>query len=138
MTMHYAPGDPDIAARHGARTDIVVVEDEPTLARNLARFLTRRGYKVAVAGTLARARELCRALAPHIVLTDYNLPDGNGPTLTDELRATGFPCKVDIITAHGNAALADDALRRGADRYLQKPVPFETLASIVGELEPTA
>jgi DNA-binding NtrC family response regulator len=133
----HLPEKSDVAADAGAPIDIVVVEDEPTLARNLARFLTRRGYRVTVAGTIARARELCRARAPDIVLTDYNLPDGNGLTLTDELRAAGFACKVVLITAHGNAALADDALRRGADRYLQKPVPFETLASIVGELEPT-
>src|SRR5690349_5925209 len=113
---------------------IVVAEDEPTLARNMARFLQRRGYRVAVAGTMAQARELCRQLAPRILLTDLDLPDGNGLALIDELCGSRSPCKIVLITAHRGADLARDAIRRGAQRCLEKPVPLDRLAAIVQQL----
>jgi len=124
----------DAAAVRGEPT-IVVAEDEPTLARNVARFLRRRGYRVGVAGTLAEARELCRRLAPRILLTDLDLPDGNGLALIDELSGGGSSCKVVLITAHRGPDLARDAIRRGARRCLEKPVPLERLAAVIEELE---
>ena len=119
-------------------TDILVVEDEPTLARNIARLLQRRGYKVAVAATLAEARTLCRDLAPAVVLTDYNLPDGTGLSLLDQVAENALPCKVVVITATGSPAVADEAIRRGAQRCLQKPVPFELISELVLQLHTAA
>ena len=121
--------------RSGGAGGIVLAEDEPTLARNVARFLRRRGYSVDVAGTVAHARELCRTLAPRILLTDLDLPDGNGLVLIDELCGGASSCKVVLITAQGDAELARDALRRGARRCLEKPVPLERLAAVIEELE---
>jgi DNA-binding response OmpR family regulator len=114
--------------------DILLVEDEATLARNTVRFLSRRGYSIALAATLGAARKLCHELRPALVLTDLDLPDGDGLTLAAELRRAAMACKVVLITGRPRADLARAAHEAGADRYLEKPVPFETLSRIIAEL----
>jgi len=114
------------------RKRVLIVDDNVTLASILRRFLNRRGYSVSVAGTLHSARELCRMMIPSVVISDYNLPDGNGLTLLDELRAAGFCGKILLMTAYDTEWLASEAICRGASAFLCKPVPLDTLATLIG------
>ena len=116
------------------RASIVIVEDEPLLARNMARFLERQGHDVTTAPGSAAGLEACDQASPDVVLVDHNLPDGTGIDLIRELRRRGHAAKLVMVTAHGSITLAVEAMKAGADDYLTKPVSLEELGLLVGRL----
>jgi len=113
---------------------ILIVEDEPLLARNMARYLERQGHEIATAATCAQGLAAGEHTSPDIVLVDHNLPDGTGIDLIRALRCAGATAKVVMITAHGSIALAVEAMKAGADDYLTKPVSLEELGLLVERL----
>jgi DNA-binding response OmpR family regulator len=117
-----------------SRPRILVVEGETKLARNIARFIERRGCSVAVAGTLSMARRLFADLAPAVVIAGYDLPDGNGLLLLQELSAAGYAGRVVMISGQDNEWIEHAAIRSGAARLLYKPVPLDELFELVSRL----
>lgn len=113
---------------------IVIVEDEPLLARNMARYLEHQGHAVAIAPTSARGLAACRAAPPDVLLVDHTLPDGTGVDLIRQLRRDNLATRVVMITAHGSIALAVGAMKAGADDYLVKPISLEELGWLVARL----
>ena len=100
--------------------EILIVEDEALLRKQLAAQLERLGMDVAGTGTLAGARQLLADLSFDFALVDVNLPDGRG---TDLLREGIFASKtaVVVMTANGEVSGAVEAIRLGALDYLVKP-----------------
>lgn len=113
---------------------ILIVEDEPLLARNIAHYLKRGGYEVAQAPTLERGIALYDEMRPDAVLLDHSLPDGTGIDLMRHIRQRDANTAIVMITAHGNVALAVAAMKAGADDYLTKPVSLEELGLLVTKL----
>src|SRR5262249_44369431 len=62
----------------GATMQVLIVEDEATLRRILARNLEQRGFEVSEAGSAAEAVGTCTQHAPDVVVLDINLPDASG------------------------------------------------------------
>jgi CheY-like chemotaxis protein len=77
---------------------ILVVEDEALLARNIRTYFERRGYEVALAGTLRAAFSLYDEIHPDAVLLDQNLPDGVGMDLIDAIRKSDRVTKLVVMT----------------------------------------
>ena len=100
--------------------NILIVEDEPLLRRQLTATLERYGADVLGADSLAATRQRLGDGPFDFVLLDVNLPDGLG---TDLLREKAFPPATAIIvmTAHGGVANAVEAMKLGATDYLVKP-----------------
>ena len=92
---------------------ILIVEDEALLARNLARFLERRGYEATVAVTVKQGIAQYGELHPDIVLIDHNLPDGTGMEVIRHVRQTDGQTRLVMITAHGGVTIAVDAMKAG-------------------------
>ena len=102
-----------------ARPRILLVDDDPTFARLVARIVEDRGF--GIIDHVATGREGLSALdGIDIVLLNHQLPDAEGLEILDSIRARPNPHDVVLITAHGNESLAATALRRGADDYLAK------------------
>jgi len=100
---------------------LLVVEDEVDQRRLLVDLLAAEGYAVAEADSLAAAEtELARAPVD-LVLSDWQLPDGDGGELLARLRARGADCAFVMVTAYGTIERAVEAIRAGADDYLAKP-----------------
>ena len=97
---------------------ILIVDDEPLLARNIRTFLRNGGYEAETADCIAAALDRYRELQPDIVLIDHNLPDGTGLALIGEIRAQDRWTKLVMITAHGGVDVAVAAMKAGADDYL--------------------
>lgn len=116
------------------RHSILIVEDEALLARNMARFLGRRGLATSVAGTLAEAIARYQDARPSIIFADHNLPDGDGLSLIRRVRNLDGEVKMVMITAHGSIALAVDAIKAGADDCLTKPIALEELGLLADRL----
>jgi DNA-binding response OmpR family regulator len=97
--------------------NVLLVEDEPRIARPIVEGLTREGFEVTHATTLAEARQAPEA---DLVLLDLRLPDGDGLDLARELRA-GSNVPILITTARGEEVDVIVGLEIGADDYLVKP-----------------
>jgi two-component system KDP operon response regulator KdpE len=113
---------------------ILIVEDEPLLWRNVARYLERQQYEVAQAPTLKRGIAGYGEMRPDVVLVDHSLPDGTGIELIRYIRRRDLDSRIVMITAHDNAALAFAAMKSGADAYLTKPFLLEKLGVLVRQL----
>jgi PAS domain S-box-containing protein len=98
---------------------ILLVEDDSAHAELIARAIETAGgeFQMAIAGSIAEARERIARQAPDLVLTDYRLPDGEGDQLV-ELGLERFP--VVLMTAFGSEKIAVGAIKSGALDYIVK------------------
>lgn len=110
---------------------ILVVDDEPDLRTLYELTLLREGYRVEAAGDLAQARQHLREKHFDAVITDMRLPDGLGLELLRDMVRQQRPERCVVITAHGSAENAVEALKAGAFDYLTKPVDLKQFRSVV-------
>lgn len=105
----------------------LIVDDDTTYAHVLRRSLERRGHRLDVAHAAAAALELARAAPPDFALVDLKLGADSGLTLIAPLRALRADMQIVLVTGYASVATAVEAIKRGADNYLAKPVTAETL-----------
>ena len=110
---------------------ILVIDDEPDLRTLYELTLLREGYRVEAAGDLQQAREQLSAHRFDAVITDMRLPDGLGLELLRDLSSQQRTERCVVITAHGSADNAVEALKAGAFDYLTKPVDLKQFRSVV-------
>ena len=110
---------------------VLVLDDEPDLRTLYELTLLREGYRVEAAGDLQQARELLHGQKFDAVITDMRLPDGLGLELLREISAQQRTERCVVITAHGSAENAVEALKAGAFDYLTKPVDLKQFRSVV-------
>jgi CheY-like chemotaxis protein len=112
---------------------VLVVEDDPTLARAIARNLSARGYVTRSATTVADATAAIAEADPALLLLDIDLPDGSGWEVLRGLRAAGrSDVPVIVMSAlRPNPRLCDEL---DAASVLEKPFPMEALLRQVATL----
>ncbi|HWY77775.1 MAG TPA: sigma-54 dependent transcriptional regulator [Verrucomicrobiae bacterium] len=103
-----------------AGLEILIVDDEPLLRRQVAAQLEKLGAEVTAAADLTTARKFIADQEFDFVFLDVNLPDGLG---TELLKEKVFPpnTAVIVMTAEAGVAGAVEAIRLGAADYLSKP-----------------
>jgi DNA-binding response OmpR family regulator len=106
---------------------LLLVEDEPPLARHLARGLREEGYAVDVAGTAGAADDLASSHDYDLVLLDLRLPDRSGLDLLGHWRAQAQNVPVLVLSARDTVDDKVGGLDAGADDYLTKPFAFAEL-----------
>lgn len=115
------------------QTRILLVEDDPDLARGVRFNLEHDGYAVVEAATAAAARAALDASIA-LVLLDLNLPDGDGLDLLKDWRAAKVATPVLCLTARAQETDVVMGLGLGADDYLKKPFGLAELLARVGAL----
>ncbi len=110
---------------------VLIVEDEVTLARNIAIYLERHGYSTRVAGSVEEALAALPDFQPDLILLDCHLPGRWGLDAMPELLAQADGCRVVVVTGHGTVQLAVDAMRAGAMDVLTKPVALSQLRTVI-------
>jgi DNA-binding NtrC family response regulator len=110
---------------------ILIIEDEETLARNIAAYLRRAGYETAHAEDAERGLALLGAFAPDVVLLDYNLPGMDGLEALRRIREIDRRVKVIMMTGHGSVRIAVEAMKASAFDYVAKPVVLAELRSMI-------
>jgi two-component system, OmpR family, response regulator ResD len=123
-----------VAMADTARATILVVDDEPTIAEVVARYLERAGFATASAGDGLEALRLAAERRPDLVVLDVMLPGLDGLEVLRRLRegeGENVRAGVILLTAKGEEVDRVVGLRSGADDYLVKPFsPAELVARV--------
>ena len=106
---------------------ILLVDDEPAILLLLSHYLRESGYNVKEAACLAEAREAIQLQQFNAVILDLKLPDGNGIDWITDLRKISQDVAIIVVTGGGDIPVAVEAMRRGADNFLTKPVNISDL-----------
>jgi CheY-like chemotaxis protein len=117
-------------------TRALIVDDDPVVARSIARRLIREGYTVSLAQTCRGARALGGGF--HVAVLDLDLPDGNGTMLADDLLRYGAVGQVLFYTGCLDPAQRERAEQLGTvidktcelSDVLAALGPFPTIAPI--------
>src|SRR5271154_3057552 len=105
-----------------ARGSVLVVDDEPTIAEVVARYLDRAGYETRIASDGASALECAAAHRLALVVLDLMLPRIDGLEVMRRLRERGRErVAIILLTAKGEESDRVIGLRLGADDYVVKP-----------------
>jgi DNA-binding response OmpR family regulator len=113
---------------------LLVVEDDRNLRDALSETLEDEGHDVRRAAMLADARAALTDATPDVLVLDLMLPDGDGATLCAEVKRSGAPTRVLMLTAR---TLEDDVVKgfdAGADDYVGKPYRLKELLARISAL----
>ena len=111
----------------GPAAPLLIVDDDPTFSRVLARALASRGFEVLTADNATEARALARRHQPRYCVLDLKLGDENGLKLIPDLQALVPEIRVLLLTGYASIATAVEAIKRGAHDYLAKPVDADAV-----------
>lgn len=106
---------------------VLVVDDEEHLALGIAENLEMEGYQTEVAHDGLRGLEAIRAGSWDLVILDVMMPEKDGLTVCEELRAEGNNVPVLFLTARGDLDDRVRGLEAGGDDYLPKPFSLKEL-----------
>jgi two-component system KDP operon response regulator KdpE len=109
---------------------ILVVDDEPQLARVLRTGLKTHGYDVRVAADGVSALETFGDWHPDLVVTDLAMPNMDGLKLCRRLREFS-PLPIIVLSVRGEEKTKVEALDAGADDYVTKPFGMDELLARV-------
>ncbi|WP_411170097.1 response regulator transcription factor [Clostridium sp. MB05] len=108
--------------------NILLVEDDVTLAMGIEYSLKNEGFNVVHTITAKEARRKIHTIDPDIILLDVNLPDGNGYDLCKEFRKES-DVPIIFLTACDEEVNVVMGLDLGADDYITKPVRVRELVA---------
>ena len=106
---------------------VLIVEDDQRTSEMLCRSLASRNYTVDAVGTAAAALEYLKTRSPEVVLLDLGLPDADGIDILPGIKDGDELISVIILTGQSDTATVVEAMLRGADNFLPKPVSIEIL-----------
>ena len=113
---------------------ILVVEDDRIYARTTANWLVKNGMDARYVLSVNSAKEFLSDHEVDLVLSDFRLGDCNGVELLEWMRAHGYRMPFLIMTGYGDIPGAVEAVKKGADNYLPKPVQTEKVLDVIREL----
>ena len=113
---------------------VVVVDDEPTLRRTVARTLSQRGFEVTQCEDGAAALEHVRTNDPDVMLIDLMMPGVSGMDVLREVKSLKPDIECVMMTAYSKVEDAVAAVRAGAYDFLTKPfASFDAVAITVAK-----
>lgn len=113
---------------------LLLVDDDETFTRVLARAMTRRGLRVSVAGSAEEGLVLAERDTPDYAVLDLKMNGDSGLVLLPKLLELDSEMRVVILTGYSSIATAVEAIKRGACNYLCKPADADdVLAALLSE-----
>jgi len=114
---------------------LLVVEDDRTTLLALRRILTRLGWDVHSASTVAGGLDLLD-LRPRALILDLMLPDGDGLAVLRRVRAENLPTRVAVTTGVHDDDRLEAVRRLRPDGLIRKPVDLDLLLAAIGPARP--
>jgi two-component system KDP operon response regulator KdpE len=113
---------------------LLILDDEPAIARVLQPVLTAAGATVFTAGSAVEGLRVAKENAVNLILLDLGLPDADGKDLISDLRSQGDAAVI-VISARHQEAEKVAALDAGADDYVNKPFNIDELLARIRAAE---
>lgn len=111
---------------------ILLIDDEVGLLESMEHLVSRKITPNVVSTSTSRdALELIRREKPDLIVSDILMPDLTGVELLEQIRLAGILTPVIFVTAFGTKAYTLQALRLGAEDFLEKPFKTEEFLAIV-------
>jgi DNA-binding response OmpR family regulator len=113
---------------------ILVIEDDEEMRSLLEDFLKEEGYE---ADSVRNGSEAFRKLTQgpfNLVITDIRMPGLTGLDILSAVKKLRLDMPVIVITAFGGEEVRRRSIARGADGYLEKPIHFHKLKSLIHKL----
>jgi DNA-binding response OmpR family regulator len=115
---------------------VLVVDDELFVGELLKEYLAIIGYEVTAVSNGEDALSSIQLLQPHIVILDIRMPGMGGMEVLKTIKAKNCSIGVIMLSAYGDPETVNEALRLGADHYLQKPMNLKHLVETLKSLHP--
>jgi two-component system response regulator MtrA len=112
---------------------ILVVEDDPQVARLISLVLQRSGYESQVVADGQSALEKARANRPAMIFADLTIQGMGGEALCSALKSIPETRNIPYIVVSGDRDIAEKARVCGADDYMGKPFEFDDLIRLVNK-----
>lgn len=114
-----------------SRGRILIVDDEANARSALSEILQEEGYATETAADGFKALGKLEEFGPEVILTDLKMPGLDGISFMEKARAAAPSAVFVVMTAFGTISSAVEAVKKGAENYLTKPLDFEALAAVV-------
>ncbi|MFW6051681.1 MAG: sigma-54-dependent transcriptional regulator [Myxococcota bacterium] len=115
-----------------SRGRILIVDDEANAREALAELLADEGYDTATAADGQHALRALPSVDPDVVLTDLKMPGLDGIGLLEQGRALAPHAAFVVMTAFGSIETAVEAIKKGAENYVTKPLEMDAVTAMVG------
>lgn len=112
---------------------ILVVDDEAPIRDSVRRILVKAGFDVRIAENGKRALEELRKRPPSLLLSDIHMAEMDGFDLLKSTRMISPETQVIMMTAYGTVESAVQAMKDGADDFLEKPLSRATLLGAINK-----
>ena len=112
---------------------LLLVDDDATFTRVMARAMSRRGFRVSTAGSAEEGFTIAQADLPDYAALDLKMDGDSGLVLLPKLLELDPEMRVLILTGYASIATAVDAVKLGAIQYLAKPVEVDAILSAFEE-----
>ncbi len=113
---------------------ILIADDEKNMRWVLGQALSGEGFEVVEAADGKEALAAIAELEPDVMVLDHRMPEPDGMEVLRRIRSKGMSFPVIMLTAHGNVALAVEAMKAGASEYLTKPFDLEELKLAIAKV----
>lgn len=113
------------------KENMLVVEDEDIMRKALLDYFSDGGHNVDTANNGEKALEKYNLEDYNVMIIDLRLPGRDGLSVLEEVRQKNPKAKVIIITAYPSVETEEEAMRRGATEYLQKPFELSYLETLI-------
>jgi DNA-binding response OmpR family regulator len=118
-------------SRNAIAASVLVVDDDPRMRQVMQWALEDEGYAVVAAGDAAAAVAAAAVHRPAVVVLDYGLPQRDGASVAQELRAVMADAALPIVLVTADGRASEKAERTGAVGYLHKPFDMGELVRLV-------
>ncbi len=112
---------------------ILIIDDDARTLKMLKRRLENEGYEVRTARRGTEGLEIFADWHPSLVLVDVNMPGMSGLDVLAEIKGRHMEIPVILITAYGSEQVAVDAVKRGANDYVNKPFNSKEICQVIQE-----
>ena len=124
-------GNGEAAKGSERRGRILVVDDEANARGALSEILRDDGYATETAADGFKALGKLLEFGPDVILTDLKMPGMGGLEFMEKARIAAPQAVVVVMTAFGTISSAVEAVKRGAENYLTKPLDLNALSVVV-------
>ncbi|HQU71904.1 MAG TPA: response regulator, partial [Calditrichia bacterium] len=110
---------------------ILIVDDDRGILSTMSEFLQREGYQILQATNGREALHQLREERPDILLSDVSMPEIDGMELLEQAHTKYPSMPIMLITGFGSISLAVEAMKKGAQDFVIKPLRFDELLAKV-------